>query len=1091
MSKDIQPPCSLISLSQQSIDMLVMRNKELKKERRKKGKQKKKEKNKFTEARKEPTKDSATNTCLQTFKAENSSVVPLPAPAVGRTIQHPYFQTPFSYGAKANLNAANGRLQNLEMKKHSIKQASADKTGLPANNAKGYYNCYNSNSSGDNMDFTSDHFPQDAIIFESRSNQENQKSSHENGSPMSMAATEVSHPTKHKANVNLMMRQIRRELGLREPCRADREARMQNVQVQTRNAKKKGQKGMNSVAVLPKEDVESNKGKKGSIEDKVNASFQSLVDLSRAGCKEDWADMFSEMTSGTRALPRFGIELSRTPSAQAAVPPPESAASLLSEGFQWEMVSHLVSPSPPYAPETKVPPVDQDARTLSTEPTQRLREEPNSSSRKRTHVSDGVCEQGLCLKKTKSQNTDQSPLDKLYSVSLMEDDLSLRLQKLDKAIVQTQHALQTFLILREKCITEVNSLRAQRIEILQGMKERVSGASDTEQQSTPAAPAPPATPVPPAAPAPPAAPVPPPCSSLPDSAQARQETCQTLLNISQSTTPNVATAIQLFSPSDFTQPIIPNTTKLQKTSIFNSKLPVMTPFVSKNGVKMAEKEPKLEKKNTEKVMDNVEIVPLVLEDDDLEVIEPVKDVVINLDESNNEESEEEVEVVQVQNCQACEEPTKDAMEFSAPAAPKEGEGVGSTPATLKEVESVESALGCPPGGPFSQTQEKHRNVEAASLTKTDTPQRSTEEMELCLGDFVKHSGPVTAMQIHEGVLYTGSGDNTARAYNLHTKECVGVFEGHSHKINSLLVTAILNLPPKLFTGSSDQTICCFSTKTRKCLQQLSVPDRVLCLHVAWNILYAGLANGSVASFDLKSLKELEVFECHGPRGVSCLSSAQEGARKVLLVGSYDSTISVRDAKSGLLLRTLKGHSKTVLCLKVVNDLVFSGSSDTSVHAHNVHTGELVRVYKGHGHAVTSIAILGKVMVTACLDKLVRVYELQSHDRLQVYGGHSDMVLCMAIHKSVMYTGCYDGSIQAVRLNLMKNFRCWWHNCALIFGVAEHLLQHLVSDHTSPKLQTVKCRWKSCSAFFSTQTAICLAFPDHVKNHVETESEIQP
>lgn len=59
-----------------------------------------------------------------------------------------------------------------------------------------------------------------------------------------------------------------------------------------------------------------------------------------------------------------------------------------------------------------------------------------------------------------------------------------------------------------------------------------------------------------------------------------------------------------------------------------------------------------------------------------------------------------------------------------------------------------------------------------------------------------------------------------------------------------------------------------------------------------------------------------MFECHGPRAVSCLASTQEGARRILLVGSYDSTISVRDAKSGLLLRTLEGHSKTVLCMSV-------------------------------------------------------------------------------------------------------------------------------------------------------------------------------
>lgn len=24
----------------------------------------------------------------------------------------------------------------------------------------------------------------------------------------------------------------------------------------------------------------------------------------------------------------------------------------------------------------------------------------------------------------------------------------------------------------------------------------------------------------------------------------------------------------------------------------------------------------------------------------------------------------------------------------------------------------------------------------------------------------------------------------------------------------------------------------------------------------------------------------------------------------------------------------------------------------------------------------------------------------------------------------IYTGCYDGSVQAVKLNLMQNYRCW-------------------------------------------------------------------
>lgn len=357
------------------------------------------------------------------------------------------------------------------------------------------------------------------------------------------------------------------------------------------------------------------------------------------------------------------------------------------------------------------------------------------------------------------------------------------------------------------------------------------------------------------------------------------------------------------------------------------------------------------------------------------------------------------------------------------------------------------------------------------------------------GSFEGHQAAVNAIQIFGSLLYTCSADTTVRVYNLVSRKCIGVFEGHTSKVNCLLVTYTSGKNSVLYTGSSDHTIRCYNVKTRECLEQLQLEDRVLCLHNRWRTLYAGLANGTVVTFNIKNNKRLEIFECHGPRAVSCLATAQEGARKLLVVGSYDCTISVRDARNGLLLRTLEGHSKTILCMKVVNDLVFSGSSDQSVHAHNIHTGELVRIYKGHNHAVTVVNILGKVMVTACLDKFVRVYELQSHDRLQVYGGHKDMIMCMTIHKSMIYTGCYDGSIQAVRLNLMQNFRCWWHGCSLIFGVADHLKQHLLTDHTNPNFQTLKCRWKNCDAFFTARKGSKQDAAGHIERHAEDDSRI--
>lgn len=359
------------------------------------------------------------------------------------------------------------------------------------------------------------------------------------------------------------------------------------------------------------------------------------------------------------------------------------------------------------------------------------------------------------------------------------------------------------------------------------------------------------------------------------------------------------------------------------------------------------------------------------------------------------------------------------------------------------------------------------------------------------GAFEGHQEAVNAMQIYNGLLYTCSGDRTVKAFDLVSHKCVGVFEGHSSKVSCLLVSVAPSLHHRLYSGSSDQTICCYSLKTRELEQQFTLSDRVLCLHSRWKILYAGLANGTVVTFNLKTNKQMDVFECHGPRSVSCLASSQEGARRILLVGSYDSTISVRDAKSGLLLRTLEGHTKTVLCMKVINDLVFSGSSDQCVYAHNIHTGELVRVYKGHSHAVTVVSVLGKVMVTACLDKLVRVYDLQSHDQMQVYGGHKDMVMCMAVHKNMIYTGCYDGSVQAIKLNLMQNYRCLWHGCSLVFGVMEHLQQHLINDHTSTNSQMLKCRWRNCEEFFCARNSSKQGMLAHMQKHAEEETVPEP
>ncbi|KAK6294998.1 hypothetical protein J4Q44_G00342240 [Coregonus suidteri] len=995
----------------------------------------------------------------------------------------------------------------------------------------------------------------------------------------------------------------------------------------------------------------------------LKPTLQKLLSSAGSQRKVNWREMYQEANrkkqDKVKGMPRFGIELVNPPSDPEGLALDEDEDLPLTEGFQWESAfpdgapppAALSTPSLPQAtpasdvireqpPEARMLGSEQPSTALwdsrssqaprslcvKTEPEQyreagvdNEQSELNTKrkKKKRKAYSDLVdassVDQSGKKQKVKS-NSENVQVDQLLAVSLMEEELSGSLQTLDTSLIQARNTLQVaytevqrLLLVKQQVTTEINGLRAKRIEILQGMQGAVAAATvpmvSTQHPSnlplpnlcipsptgdTAAAPLssfPNLTPAYPSTSS--AMPILNPTPSTSVSLPVKKEPVS--LNSQSRATPSHSPVISntLVNPPSTTPVLLPTplpipipvnppsttvtlpattppafaplsqqrvvgsstsvststkqqekqlrgrlTERQKKQRVVGSSTSVSTSTqkqLSGRQKKQSEEEAARRTMSTrEDVQDQSSTASSTTSDSEdwedqegltltsVDLTRGRKDPVSGKEKDGGKGGDEgdsdcyveavteerqlrsNMDVVAIDDSDVEEEPEAivpvvhtptPAQLPSTPSAPPRSvclEVNSSSTQTVKVKEDRKDVK-------LKDTSYGKSKLPPVTVKEQNSSPKSAdvaEEQELSLGSFEGHTGAVHDLQIHGGLLYTCSGDNTARAYCLVSKACQAVFEGHTNKINCLLVSSLPGLPARLYTGSSDLTIRCYSIKSKKCLEQISLSDRVLCLHIHWNILYVGLANGSVVSFELKTQRQLDVFECHGPRGVSCLGTSQEGARRVLLVGSYDSTISVRDAKSGLLLRSLQGHTKTVLCMKVVNDLVFSGSSDTSVHAHNIHTGELVRIYKGHSHAVTALAILGKVMVTACLDKLVRVYELQSHDRLQVYGGHHDMVMCMAIHKSVIYTGCYDGTVQAVKLNLMQNYRCWWHSCSLIFGMGEHLRQHLLTDHSNPHLQTFKCRWRNCDAFFTTRDSSQLDLPSHMQTHVEMDSKLK-
>lgn len=149
-----------------------------------------------------------------------------------------------SYCSKSKFDFS--RINRNFRRPHNIHGSATNMPDQTAWRAISRHDCYEKQRSV--TDFTSDLLPQNgAIIFDdglnerTESSQPERESSHCLEPPASAQASTNAAPMQD-VDVSAMLRQIRRELGVREPCRADREARKQNSELGVRLSDQAGAK---------------------------------------------------------------------------------------------------------------------------------------------------------------------------------------------------------------------------------------------------------------------------------------------------------------------------------------------------------------------------------------------------------------------------------------------------------------------------------------------------------------------------------------------------------------------------------------------------------------------------------------------------------------------------------------------------------------------------------------------------------------------------------------------------------------------------------------------------------------------------------
>ncbi|KAJ6098857.1 NACHT and WD40 domain protein [Penicillium canescens] len=204
-------------------------------------------------------------------------------------------------------------------------------------------------------------------------------------------------------------------------------------------------------------------------------------------------------------------------------------------------------------------------------------------------------------------------------------------------------------------------------------------------------------------------------------------------------------------------------------------------------------------------------------------------------------------------------------------------------------------------------------------------------------------------------LASGSYDKTARIWNASTGELLHTLEGHSEWINSVAFSPDGRV---LASASKDKTINLWDSNTGM-LQQTFDGHAGSALSVAFSSCGQLLASGSydktIRLWDpAMGTQQQQNFKRHSDR-VYSVSFSPDG--RILASGSRDATVRLWDSITGVVQKTLLGHSLSVRAVVFSPDgqLLASGSYDKTIRIWDPSTGALKQVLKSHSSRVRSVA----------------------------------------------------------------------------------------------------------------------------------------
>jgi WD40 repeat protein len=158
-------------------------------------------------------------------------------------------------------------------------------------------------------------------------------------------------------------------------------------------------------------------------------------------------------------------------------------------------------------------------------------------------------------------------------------------------------------------------------------------------------------------------------------------------------------------------------------------------------------------------------------------------------------------------------------------------------------------------------------------------------------------------------------------------------------------------------------------------------------------------------YEIRQLQESQVarlLELHGhQRAILAIALDAKGAR--VASGSYDTTIRIWDAMTGVGISKLVGHTGGVhsVAFSPDNNQLASGSADTTIKVWDANSAACSATLLGHTEGVTAVAFStdSKRLASGSEDGTVQIWKVAAQSKLVTLRGHTDRVTSITFASS--------------------------------------------------------------------------------------------